>query len=554
MDPRRSAQDVLRCDLCETPVPPMYCDICNIHLCKACVGEHLSEFAKEHKIVPFGKRGSTTKCPNHSSKICELYCEQCDIPICAQCTSSTQHQGHTFVYIVDILEKQRSVLQKDLQELEKFIFPKYQEIALSIPVQKGTLKTSSQKIASDISKHGEEMHRQIDVIIKNLKSDLDEMDSKYLTTLNKHEDEIKHMLSDIIQTIADLKKMLNSDDVGLVSAYKSRNTEFRRLPPKLTITLPSFSPQKINKHQIYEHFGSLSELSIETEKHNYTMDSASTEHSTSERSLIDVPQIVTEINTYYEYVAAVCCLSDDDIWIRGNSNILKLYNIQRGLLKSIQTKSGNCAYDIAVTGNGDLVYTDKTNRTVNIVKNKEIETVITLHGWIPRGVCSTSCGDILVAMNNDDWKTPSKVVRYSDFTEKQSIQYNENGQALYSPYGFAKYISENRNLDICVSDWGARAVVVVNQAGKFRFSYTGIPSSRKKAFRPYGFTTDSQSHILIADIDNHGIHIVDRDGQFLQFIDNCHLEKPFGLCVDTRDNLFVADAKTCKVKKIQYYN
>ncbi|XP_065928730.1 tripartite motif-containing protein 3-like [Magallana gigas] len=553
MDPRRSAQDVLRCDLCETPVPPMYCDICHIHLCKACVGEHLSEFAKEHKIVPFEKRGSTTKCQNHSSKISELYCEQCDIPICAQCTSSTQHQGHTFVYIVKTLEKQRSVLQKDLQELEQLIFPKYQEIASSIPVQKANLNKTSQKIALDITKHGEEMYREIDIIIRKLRSDLDKMDSKYLTVLNKHEDDIKHMLSDITQTLADLRKLINSDDVGLVSAYKSRNAKFRRLPPKLTVTLPSFSPKKIDKHQIYEHFGSLSELSIETEEHNDTMDSTSTEHSSLERSLIDVPQIITKIKTNHKYATIVSFLSDDDIWIRGNNNILKLYNLQRGLLKSIQTKSGNCAYDIAVTRSGDLVYTDEIKRTVNIVKNKEIQTVITPQGWRPRGVCSTSSGDILVVMYNVNWTTPSKVVCYSGSIKKQSIQYNDNGQALYSSGGYTKYISENRNLDICVSDREARAVVVVNQAGKFRFTYTGLSSSTKELFNPYGITTDSQSHILIADLDNHGIHIVDKDGQFLRFIDNCHLENPLGLCVDTRDYLFVADSKTCKVKKIQYY-
>nr|XP_034309668.1 tripartite motif-containing protein 45-like isoform X1 [Crassostrea gigas] len=408
MDPRRSAQDVLRCDLCETPVPPMYCDICHIHLCKACVGEHLSEFAKEHKIVPYEKRGSTTKCLNHSSKVCELYCDQCDIPICAECTSSTHHQGHTFVYIVKILEKQRSVLQKDLQELEKLIFPKYQEIASSIPVQRATLNIFSQKIASDISKHGEEMHREIDVIIKKLISDLDEMDSKYLTALNKHEDDIKLMLCDITETIAYLRKLINSNDVGLVSAYKSRNSEFRRLPPKLTVTLPSFSPKKIDKHQIYKHFGSLSELSIETEEH-YTMDSASTEHSPPERSLIDVPQIISEIKTDYKYAKNVSCLSDEDIWIRGDNNILKLYNLQRGLLKSMKTKSGRYAADLAVTRSGDVVYTDETSRTVNIVKNKEIETLITLQEWKPQGVCSTSSGDILVVMWNDDMKHHQKL-------------------------------------------------------------------------------------------------------------------------------------------------
>nr|XP_019924090.2 tripartite motif-containing protein 3 [Crassostrea gigas] len=555
MDPRRSAQDMLRCDLCETPVPPMYCDICHIHLCKACVGEHLSEFAKEHKIVPFEKRGSSTKCPNHSSKICELYCEQCDIPVCVQCTSSTEHQGHTFVYIVNILEKQRAAVQKDLQELEKFIFPKYQAISSNIPVQKANLNKSSQKVTSDISKHGEKMHREIDKIIKKLKFDLDEMDSKYLTVLNKHEDDIKHMVSDITQIIADLRKLVNSDDAGLMFAYKSRNAELRRLPPKLTVTLPSFSPQKIDKHQIYEHFGSLSELSIDTEEHNYTMDSASTEHSTPERSLIDVPQIITEIKTDYTSIATVSCLSDEDIWIRGSSNILKLYNLQRGLLKYIQTKSGNWADDTAVIGNGDLVYTDEKNRTVNIVKKKKIETVIliTLKGWKPRGVCSTSSGDILVVMESNERETQAKVVRYSGSTEKQRIQYDDNGQPLYSSGGCTKYISENRNLDICVSDWRAHAVVVVNQAGKLRFTYNGISATTNVSFDPYGITTDSQSHILIADRDNNRIHIIDKDGQFLRFINNCHLKNPYGLCVDTRDNLFVAENDTRKLKKIQYY-
>ncbi|XP_048780217.2 tripartite motif-containing protein 2-like [Ostrea edulis] len=273
--------------------------------------------------------------------------------------------------------------------------------------------------------------------------------------------------------------------------------------------------------------------------------------SPSVKPLLDEPRLIATTDTGYDGLDSVCCLSEEQIWTCENKEIMKLLNLQSKLLTSIRTKSGNTPKDIAVTRDGNLVYTDKT---VNLVRNKEIQTAITLQGWGPLNVCSTSSNDLLVTMISDNRKQ-SKVVRYSDSTEKQTIQFDDQGRPLYSPDYSDKYISESRNLNICVTDQKASAVVVVKQTGKLRFRYTGQPSNTKYSFQrldPRGITTDSQSNILTADLYNHRIHIIDQDGQFLRYILSYRSNSPFGLCVDIRDNLFVADHVTAKVKKIQY--
>ncbi|XP_062580097.1 uncharacterized protein LOC134242094 [Saccostrea cucullata] len=558
MDPKYSAQDILLCDLCQTAALQSHCELCQINLCKACVGVHLSDSSKRHKVVPYKQRTSYLnypKCPNHAQKHCELYCEKCDMHVCSTCISSRKHKGHDISYALHTLSSKRKDIEKILQELKQRIHPKYEKIASDLNSEKVNLEKHYEKLTTAVTKQGENWHRKIKIIVNKQKSEIDEMKTKHLTALNEQEKEIKQITSDVKQSILELKNILESNDVSLHSAYKSRNAEFRRLPHKVTVSLPSFSPHQISTEQLHQMFGSLSELSITTEEHGYTKKTPEDVPCPPVKPLFDVPELITSImtmniNTGYNALYSVTCLSDEQIWTCGLDKIMKLYNLQGTLLKSIQTKSGNEPHDIAVTRGGDLVYTDHGTRTVNKVKNDQIQEVIRLQGWKPYYVCSTSSGDLLVTMVSDG-NRQSKVVRYSDSTEKQTIQFDSEGKPLYSS-DYLKYISENRNLDICVADRGARAVVVVNQAGKLRFRYTGRPSTNKRySLDPAGITTDSQSQILASD-SNFFIHILDQDGQFLRYIDNCGLHCPYGLCVDTRDNLFVAEWVICIVKKIKY--
>ncbi|XP_052704554.1 uncharacterized protein LOC128180476 [Crassostrea angulata] len=272
--------------------------------------------------------------------------------------------------------------------------------------------------------------------------------------------------------------------------------------------------------------------------------------------LIDEPKIITYIQTSYDnsvFDHDVVCLNDEKVWTSGIGSVIRLYNLHGEVLDSIDIRSGEMPEKIAVTKDGDLVYVDVKDKAVNMVKNRQTETVIRRRGWSPTSVCSTSSGDLLVIMISDDIHQ-IKVMRYCGCTETQCIQYDDSGLPLYSLGGVLnmKHICENRNLDICVSDYDNGVVVVVSQAGKLRFTYTGPPSMVKKSFHPVGITTDSQSRILVADMLNNRIHILDKDGYIIRFISNCNLRAPLGLCVDTKDYLFVTERDTGKVKKIQY--
>ena len=497
------------------------------------MGKHLSDESKDHYIVSFKLRGITPQCTKHSAKACTQVCTECNIPICSLCVFFSEHKEHDTEDILKVFEIKKKQIQKDLQDLETSIYPKYQEAATNIPVQRADINKRSQKLTTALDKQGEVLHTEIDTIIQGMKSEILDMDAQHIAALDRQENAINHTIPEITQIILDLKRLLDTSDFCLVSEYTSRTEEFRSLPAQFQVFFPTFTPQAINREEILQQIGSLSKQAI--------------------TFLLDEPMIITDIQTEYEYLYSVLCLSDSELWTCGIDKSMRLYNLQGELLKSVRTEPDNYPQDIAVTHRGELVYTDFNDSSINLVRGTTIQTLIRLRNWRPRGLCNTSSGALLVSMRSEDEKQ-TKVVRYFGSTETQSIQWDDRGKPLYSSsyVHYIKSLSENKNLDICVADYFAGAVVVVSAAGKLRFRYTGPPSTPQE-FYPRGIITDSRANILISDYDNHRIHIIDQDGQFLRYIHKCGIHLPRGLCVDSRDNLFVAEYRKCKVKKIQYY-
>lgn len=82
-------------------------------------------------------------------------------------------------------ERKQRNFQKDLRDLEKSIYPEYEEVAKNITIQKADLDKNSNKLSVAINKHRNDLHRKIDAIIRKKIFDLNEMDSKYLAVFNK---------------------------------------------------------------------------------------------------------------------------------------------------------------------------------------------------------------------------------------------------------------------------------------------------------------------------------------------------------------------------------
>lgn len=378
-----------------------------------------------------------------------------------------------------------------------------------------------------------------------MKNEINEIKVSHRDILMKHLKEIKQIESMIKENLLTLKDLQReSNVVSTIMEYSSRNNEFGKLPPKIQVTVPTFCPRPVDKIEAEKLIGSIKPLTSTTIENGYTLK----KQRGSSRELLDTPVVINTFNTGYTNLSSVSFHSEQEIWASAEVNEIKCFNVKGNSINAIKTKSGKIPNDIAVTAEGCLLYTDWELRTVNKVVNGQIEEIITLQGWIPCQLCVTSSDDLLVVMSDED-KTQNKVVRYSGSVEKQTIQYKENSKPLYSGEYRIKYIAENRNLDICVADRAAGAVVVVSQAGKLRFRYTGHPS-KENPFKPRGIATNSQSQILVADFSNICIHILNQDGQFLGLIDD--INEACGLSVDTLDNLFVAEYKTGDVKVIKY--
>ncbi|XP_062621522.1 uncharacterized protein LOC134283100 [Saccostrea cucullata] len=543
------AQELITCDLCVKPVQ-QFCNSCQVGLCEDCINKHVKSLkSMKHDIVPFTKRTVQLvfpQCTSHSHQRCEAHCQQCDVPVCIKCITSSKHKTHDIVDMADIIATKRENIKRETEEIDSVLSKNWTQ-------DKGIENKISKFMAhyADLQKQTNDQrnqwHLEVDNIFNKMESLIQSLRDHHITTLKSCQAKLGSQNSSMIQTIQENKEILMSNKVSDINNYQSKLKEYRNIPQIPDLPLPSLQTNTVQGR----------ELSIELGEYKATLTQTSLSSLTDEVSFLSVKElleakVIANIPTNVKNLLKVACVGSDKAWVNGIDKMITCVDIHGAVQDTVTSTCKDFPSDITVTRQGELIYSDYINRTVNIVRDGKVETLkITPRGWHPSGLCCTRSGDILVSMCTTD-NSHYKIVRYQGQRVTQEIDKDEHGDPIYQGGKYGVYVVENNNGDIVASDLNARAVVVVDRTGKVRFRYNNKPPGGKKSFCPAQIVTNSMGHIIVADEFNNCLHILDQNGQFLRCVDNCGLDHPIGLSVDSEERVWVGLCVSGEVKVIQY--
>ena len=225
------------------------------------------------------------------------------------------------------------------------------------------------------------------------------------------------------------------------------------------------------------------------------------------RPLIPTPSVVSQFDLDYEYNHIVCTATDL-AWVETAKKQLQLVD-RAGMIKET-VKTDFIFYDTALTSDGEFLFPDSTNNCIKLMsRQKEIITLFKTN-WSPCKLCCLHNNDIVVTFGN-----VKKVIVYSRIGNIR--------QTLDSiKFGYPQSVAVNKvnhNIYICDIENIYRScngkVIAAGANGQLRYEYTG---QEKGQFSPMNLCSDLIGHVLITDFTSHRVHILDRDGQFIQYI------------------------------------
>ncbi|XP_078327848.1 uncharacterized protein LOC144623325 [Crassostrea virginica] len=540
------AQDVITCDLCEKAAL-QFCNSCQVSLCDTCVKKHRDEFKSlPHDIAPFLDRKIQVvlpACQEHSGQRCEVNCKECNTPVCIKCIGLGPHKGHDVEELNETHDHKIRKIKSDTEEIQAKLIPKYQKEDVGIGKKMSKTKSKIDDLGKESRKLRKLWHQEVDNIFDKIDSLSQVLTEKNLNALQEYHNKIRDLISEMNTIVKQNEKLFNSNKLSEVNEYQSKLNEYQDFPLK-----PNIDQGKELIIEIGDYRATLKQ------KFQPSPSADVSRLPTGIWNFMNQVRVIATITTNYKPLWGVACVGGTEAWIYGNNKTITHIDTH-GAVRDKVTTTGQYGPDgIAVTRGRELIYSDPNSGTVNSVRHGESETLITTpQGWRSGRLSCTRSGDILVHVYKESvLQIKHNIIRYQGQQIEQEIDNDGQGNPIFKDGWNSLFMSENNNGDICVSDANADTVVVINKPGRVRFRYDGTPARTKKSFGPRYIVTDALSQIIVSDYNNNCLHILDQNGQFLRCVDDCGLDKPYGLSVNSEGRLWVGLIDTGEIKVLKY--
>lgn len=261
------------------------------------------------------------------------------------------------------------------------------------------------------------------------------------------------------------------------------------------------------------------------------------------RGTITTPRLISLLTAEF-YCGDIVCEKGGTSWVCGlGSRHITQYDITRGKTGNIISVTSQPSF-LAINSLGHMFYTEFRDRSVKCVTYKIPSTFTKTQGWQPRGIHCCMNDDVLVTEFSDNLQH-SRIVRYDASGRCLNVIEFEEENAQHVPlFNNVRFICENKNGDIGVTECDKSCTIVVKKNGQKRFEYTGhFRSSSFTEFEFAGIGSDSRCNFVISDPKNYTLHVVDWQGKFLFYVLPGEIIAPMALCVDDEDRVWVTEAR-----------
>jgi hypothetical protein len=439
-------------------------------------------------------------CDKHSELI-DIFCEDCDKFVCTDC-AKTDHKDHNWATVVKAASQRRRQLFKYIKTIKEENVP---EIDRKIENTSVELK---------------EIKKQGDYEMQKLRTHFNEIIARLTEIKTRREKTIGDHVIDRCEQVNNLKiqyeeHKTNLDDiVKLIEEHNSTMSDYKF----------------INHHREMSQLVSAvdsSRKSCEFSLRYTCRDLNDGELESMIGQIFDLGDItVTESNSFQYSDVGACALSafneNESYVISYDSDYIERINKHSDKKQRYNVD----ANDLYATDTGDVYFTDrKAGAIARLTPSGSVSTVVSAQPLLPLAICQSVDGGLLVTLLDSESKLyeldsySRRLVRHMTLTGDviHEYEYQEDGQTRL--FTLPLRVKQNGNSDICVvnrtSDTTGH-VVILSSSGRLRSVYHR--DNLNKDFCPNDVECDSRCNILVTDPDNHLIHLLSPDGQFLKFL------------------------------------